>query len=131
MPDKPDLNFIDLFAGCGGLSLGLENAGFTPVLVNELSPDAMDTYLANRDERHPLLREKYKYHDVKELLANRAKVLNTTIREIKKDYKLDARRGDIDLVVGGPPCQGFSGIGHRRSYGVNKKHLPSNHLIKT
>ncbi len=130
MPMKPALSFIDLFAGCGGLSLGLEKAGFTPLLVNELSPDAMDSYLANRDNTHPLLREKYNCHDVKGLLANRAEVLSSTIREIKKDYKLDARNGDIDLVVGGPPCQGFSGIGHRRSYGVDKRHLPSNHLFQ-
>ncbi len=38
--------------------------------------------------------------------------------------------GDIDLVVGGPPCQGFSGIGHRRSYAVEKEAMPSNHLYK-
>ena len=44
----PDLSLVDLFAGCGGLSLGMENAGFTPVFVNELNPDAMATYLANR-----------------------------------------------------------------------------------
>ena len=42
--------FIDLFAGAGGLSLGLEQAGFQPVFVNELNPDAMKTYLINRKE---------------------------------------------------------------------------------
>src|SRR5690349_664665 len=44
----PNLSMIDLFAGCGGLSLGMENAGFTPVFVSELNADAMATYLANR-----------------------------------------------------------------------------------
>jgi len=39
---------IDLFAGSGGLSLGLEQAGFEPVFVNELNADAMSTYLLNR-----------------------------------------------------------------------------------
>ena len=39
---------IDLFAGCGGLSLGFESANFTPVFVNELNKDAMATYLQNR-----------------------------------------------------------------------------------
>ena len=38
---KNKLAFIDLFAGCGGLSLGLENAGFTPIFVNELNKDAL------------------------------------------------------------------------------------------
>ena len=42
--------FIDLFAGCGGLSLGLEQAGFTPAFVNELNDDALNTYLLNRKE---------------------------------------------------------------------------------
>jgi site-specific DNA-cytosine methylase len=42
--------FVDLFAGCGGLSLGLENAGFTPLLVNELADEARATYIANRTE---------------------------------------------------------------------------------
>ena len=49
--------FIDLFAGCGGLSLGLEQAGFHPVYVNELNKDAMATYLHNRKE-YPLLHDK-------------------------------------------------------------------------
>ena len=42
---------IDLFAGCGGLSLGFEHAGFTPIFVNELNDDARATYLANRRHR--------------------------------------------------------------------------------
>ena len=43
--------FIDLFAGCGGMSLGLEQAGFEPVLYNELNPSAAETYRINR---HPI-----------------------------------------------------------------------------
>ena len=39
---------IDLFAGCGGLSLGLEQAGFTPVYVNEINNDPLNTYKNNR-----------------------------------------------------------------------------------
>jgi DNA (cytosine-5)-methyltransferase 1 len=74
--------FVDLFAGCGGLSLGLEQAGFTPVLVNELNPDAMETYLMNRDEEFPLLRLKYNVNDVKKLandkdLFNKIKGVST------------------------------------------------------
>ena len=46
---------IDLFAGCGGLSLGLEQAGFQPVFVNELSPDARGSYLLNRQNHFAYL----------------------------------------------------------------------------
>lgn len=42
-------DFIDFFAGCGGLSLGLEQAGFTPVLVNEIVPQFSDAYRKNRN----------------------------------------------------------------------------------
>ena len=44
------LTCVDLFAGCGGLSLGLEEAGFTPQLFSEINPDAAETYIANRTD---------------------------------------------------------------------------------
>ncbi|MFC1971735.1 DNA cytosine methyltransferase [Chloroflexota bacterium] len=44
------LTSIDLFAGCGGLSLGLEEAGFTPLIFSEINRDAAATYTMNRNE---------------------------------------------------------------------------------
>lgn len=125
---KPSMNkhvFIDLFAGCGGLSMGLEQAGFTPVFVNELNPDAMETYLQNRRKDHPWL-DRYKINDVKELVRKEGALIKAQLAGIRQEFGLD----DVDLVVGGPPCQGFSGIGHRRSYSVDKEQLPSNHLYQ-
>lgn len=55
--DKKSLKVVDLFAGCGGLSLGLEQAGFVPVFVNELNDDARATYIRNRVNRHEWLAE--------------------------------------------------------------------------
>ncbi len=115
--------FVDLFAGCGGLSLGLEQAGFRPIFVNELNPAALDTYLRNR-ESHSLLRQKYHCRDIKEIVDEHV------LRNLRRNLLRDFRVRDIDLVVGGPPCQGFSGIGHRRSYSVERKQLPSNHLYQ-
>ena len=67
---KNKLTFIDLFAGCGGLSLGLEQAGFFPLYVNELNNDAMETYLINRKEEYPhLIGIKYQSSDIKEVVA--------------------------------------------------------------
>lgn len=117
--------FVDLFAGCGGLSLGLERAGFTPLFVSELNQDAMETYLSNRDQSHPWLREKYNNNDVTELTKK-----NGLLGGLKSEFKQFFGVSDVDLVVGGPPCQGFSGIGLRRSYSVDKAMLPSNHLYK-
>ena len=51
-----NLTSIDLFAGCGGLSLGLEQAGFETIFVNELNPDAMDSFLINR-QNNPYLKD--------------------------------------------------------------------------
>lgn len=111
---------IDLFAGCGGLSLGLEQAGFTPVFVNELNSDAMNSYLRNRSHLELLNRGDYCY-DIKEI---------TKTRETAIDFAKKIRRehGEIDLVCGGPPCQGFSGIGHRRTFNLTKDEIPTNHL---
>ena len=103
------MRHIDLFAGCGGASLGLEKAGFTPAYASELNPDALSTYLANRDAIPHC-------NDIADLLS-----------------KLESGEiifNDIDLVIGGPPCQGYSGIGHRRSYAVDKQDQPSNHLYQ-
>ena len=48
---KQKNHFIDLFAGCGGFSLGLEQAGFEPVLFNELNESAADSYRINREDK--------------------------------------------------------------------------------
>ncbi|MDA9159843.1 DNA cytosine methyltransferase [Rhodobacteraceae bacterium] len=123
------LTLVDLFAGCGGLSLGLEEAGFYPVYVNELNSDALETYLINRDEEHPHLREKYFSRDIKDFVSDDANFVNL-LDDWKKDFGRDFVKNPIDVVAGGPPCQGFSGIGIRRSYSVDKKQLPSNHLYQ-
>ena len=65
------LTLIDLFAGCGGLSLGLEQAGFLPVFVSELNHDAMQTYLVNRISENPLIgSHAYHVHDIKEVVES-------------------------------------------------------------
>ena len=119
--------FIDLFAGCGGLSLGLEQAGFNPVYVNELNNDALSTYLINRSEYKHLNSKKFHSNDIKELSGSK-KNLEELSKNLKSTFNIN--KGDLSLVVGGPPCQGYSGIGHRRSYKVDKEKIPSNYLYK-
>ena len=91
---------IDMFAGCGGLSLGMEQAGFTSIFFNEIMPVFASTYIANRDieEGH------YFIGDINEL--------NNSIEEYSHIWK-DLRDG-VDIVCGGPPCQGFSMANRQR-----------------
>jgi len=119
------LTFIDLFAGCGGLSLGLEQAGFYPLYVNEINKDALETYLINREEEYPHLRNpNFHSQDIKNCINNKF------FRNLKSNLKKEFGSSKVDLVCGGPPCQGFSGIGIRKSYSVDKEQLPSNHLYQ-
>jgi DNA (cytosine-5)-methyltransferase 1 len=121
---------VDLFAGCGGLSLGLEKAGFHPVFVNELNKDAMSSYLKNRALTEPrLLSPEFHEYDIKKIVTARGTIKKMS-DALKREFNLSVEQGDLDLLVGGPPCQGFSGIGHRRSYSVDKEQLPSNHLFQ-
>jgi DNA (cytosine-5)-methyltransferase 1 len=96
--------YIDLFAGCGGLSLGLHNAGWRGLFAIEKSPDAFKTL------KHNLIDEK-KHFSWCDWLPQ----TNLEINDVIKNYKpqLTALRGTVDMVAGGPPCQGFSMAGRR------------------
>lgn len=127
-------SLVDLFAGCGGLSRGMEEAGFRPVYVNELNDDARATYLANR--HHQLgglsFRENPELHsaDVNRLADDCLDAVKSALGNIP-EAGISFGPGDassLDVLAGGPPCQGFSSIGQRRSYAVDKKDLPSNLL---
>lgn len=97
---KKKYTFIDLFAGCGGLSLGLEQAGFEVVFMNEIVNTFASTYLAN----HNLKEGQYFIGDINEL----NKCLNKYSGILKNPDK------PITLVCGGPPCQGFSMANRQR-----------------
>ena len=101
---KKKMCYIDLFAGAGGLSLGLYNAGMKGVFAVEKNADAFSTL------KHNLIDKKREF-DCPEWLS----VKNHDICEIVDKYKNELMnlRGTVDLVVGGPPCQGFSMAGKR------------------
>lgn len=88
--DKLKLYAIDLFSGCGGLSLGLKGAGFSVVAAVEIDRKAQETYRLN----HPDVR--LYSHDIRKL--DPAHILIETGLEV----------GELDLLAGCPPCQGFS-----------------------
>lgn len=97
--------YIDLFAGCGGLSLGLYNSGlWKGKFAIEKSPDAFETLQYN-------LIEKKNHFEWPNWLPKRNHDINEVIKNNKDNLK--SLRGEIDLVAGGPPCQGFSTAGRR------------------
>ena len=96
--------YIDIFAGCGGLSTGLLNAGWTGLFAIEKNADAFATLKYNLIDNKEHFRWP-KWLPVKEC----------DINVLLKDHMDDlmALRGKVTLVAGGPPCQGFSMAGKR------------------
>lgn len=92
-------NFVELFAGAGGLSCGMTMAGFTPIASVEIMPEAVETYKHN-------FYEKKKFHSVVE---------TRDIREESVKQRLYDEIGNthIHVITGGFPCQGFSMSGNR------------------
>ena len=101
-PDKP--THIDLFAGCGGLSLGLFNAGWQGLFAIEKNKLAFATL------QHNLIDNK-KAFDWPEWLPRQSHNIKTVLSKHKNELLKIA--GKVDLVTGGPPCQGFSSAGRR------------------
>ncbi len=99
--------FIDLFAGCGGLSLGLSMAGWRGLFSVEKSEDAFATFSANLCEAGSP--HKFSWP---EWLKHQA-MTTACLLEDHSD-QLANLKGSVDLIAGGPPCQGFSMAGKRQ-----------------
>jgi len=90
---KIDLNFIDLFSGAGGLSLGFQGAGFNKVASFEIDKDASATIEKN----------------FKNSIHIKDDITQVTNNKLSKIFGKEK----IDIICGGPPCQGFSVAGYR------------------
>lgn len=99
MPTQPNpLTSIDLFAGAGGLSLGFHDAGFSSLAATDFDPSAATTFRANFPDT--------------EFIEGR-------IEDVTGAQLLSAaglRRGQLDVLLGGPPCQAFSVYNHQRGF---------------
>lgn len=131
MPQK-QYTFIDLFAGCGGLSEGFVQAGFVPIAHVEMDKDACNTlktrscfhYLRNHDQQdvyYAYLKGEITREDLYNKVPQEVvdTVINVTISDdtvndtFKKIRKL-ANGRKIDMIIGGPPCQAYSLLGRHR-----------------
>lgn len=99
---------IDLFAGVGGLSLGFEEAGFNVVMANEYDESIAKSYQYN----HP-----------------KTKMVIGDITKLDLDSIFGIFKNKVDVIIGGPPCQGFSQKGQRKSI-KDPRNFLFKHFIK-
>ncbi len=93
MKKTEQYTFIDLFSGCGGMSLGFEMAGFRSLIAIDNWKDALITYAHNRQNAKTLC----------------ADLLTLSPEEVEQQIGMKT----VDVIIGGPPCQGFSVAGKR------------------
>lgn len=84
------MNVISLFSGCGGLDLGFERAGFNIPVANEFDKTIWETYKVNHPNTH---------------------LIEGDIRQVTKDDIAQYIDGEVDGIIGGPPCQSWSEAG--------------------
>jgi DNA (cytosine-5)-methyltransferase 1 len=110
---KIPLTFIDLFCGCGGFSLGLTRAGFKGLAAIDFNREAIQVFQANFKDVPQILE--------RDLTAFSPAELETLIGT-----------SEVDLIVGGPPCQGFSTARQvdGANHGERLKDDPRRHLYK-
>ncbi len=128
MRNASEPTFVDLFCGCGGMSSGFRSAGFTPLLGVDILKDPVATYTRNLEA--PAL-------DIGiELFVERLK--GAMVDAIPKPHlrhdpndPFSALVDGVDVIVGCPPCQGYSTLG-RMSRGTRRRiqHQKLNHLWK-
>lgn len=142
--EVPQLRYIDLFCGAGGASIGLGDQGFELILANDIDSIALETFKHNLKKIHKNTKQELIIHgDIKDLYSllnprgarkrirkqslgymtittqkekqiylNKPKIVNN--KQIQKVLTSIRILKNIDLLIGGPPCQGYSLIGRSK-----------------
>jgi DNA (cytosine-5)-methyltransferase 1 len=99
------LRVLDLFCGCGGLSLGFQKEGFNIVAGIEIDKEASRSHASNFHKDHPLFEKFAQPRDIRKITA--ASLLEETGVAGDPGNK-------IDIIIGGPPCQAFTRVGRAK-----------------
>jgi DNA (cytosine-5)-methyltransferase 1 len=122
---KQKFRYIDVFAGCGGLSLGLEKSGFELELAIEKSDMAAETFYHNFIERISDIVSWKEFSSLETSVEEQAKkkLVVKELRAVLDSQRIlkNLKNLDIDLIAGGPPCQGFSMAGRRNPEDVRNQ----------
>lgn len=140
------MNFIDLFAGAGGLSEGFIRAGFNPIAHVEMNKDACDTlktrtayhwlkkynnfniyqnYLRSENKKKDSLWDEIPEHLIKSVINK--EISENTLEEVFSVIDSELNGNSVDVIIGGPPCQAYSVAGRARK---DMSEDPRNHLYK-
>lgn len=148
------MNFIDFFSGAGGMSIGIKNAGFDLIYSNEIDTQSSLTQKVNLEkinddprkviccsieELHKKLIDKeiefefqgsiiHKNKSIDSYYSNKSELTNEILEQLKQI-------NNVDLIVGGPPCQGFSSAGKGKKSTATNNYVdyiddPRNQLFK-
>jgi DNA (cytosine-5)-methyltransferase 1 len=113
-----EYNFIDLFAGCGGLSEGFYKQGFKALTHVEIDHSACET-----------LKSRMKYYGYKDAEDSVLELDITSKNVIPKISEVIGNKS-VDLIIGGPPCQSFSTLGRAKD-GDGMVNDPRNYLFES
>ncbi len=158
MKNNKNYTYIDLFAGAGGLTIGFGNKGFHLELANDIAEPALNTLKYNLKHTHPKTNsERVVLGDIKELYEHlgtgqvdyemQGHMVVETNREVELRKKAPSVKDNenvktllsginhVDVLVGGPPCQGFSMIGRSKKANLEERTKgfiddPRNQLFK-
>ncbi len=121
------MNVIDLFSGAGGFSAGFKKAGLDIIMANEIDEMIAETYKKNHKDTLMI------NLDIKELAQNFDEIVSRSLEEFddnERKSEIKRKLKQVDIIIGGPPCQGFSMAGARIRKSSRFIDDPRNYLFK-
>ncbi|TQO55611.1 DNA (cytosine-5-)-methyltransferase [Paraclostridium bifermentans] len=125
--NRHNMKVIDLFSGAGGFSKGFERAGFDTLIANEIDPMIANTYEKNHSNVLMI------NESIEDFVQNIDNTIDTKLESMENRQRAEEIRenlNNIDVIIGGPPCQGFSMAGARNRQANDFIEDPRNYLFR-